>query len=79
MQKNITFHEGIGMELRVEMFNVPNHLSFFGVNGGLGAAQANGSYQTNYSTTNGNFQNSFGQVTSATDPRTLEGVVRLHF
>ncbi|WP_245536094.1 carboxypeptidase-like regulatory domain-containing protein [Terriglobus roseus] len=77
VQKNITFHEGIGMELRVEMFNVPNHLSFFNVNGTLGAQQPNGSYQQNF---NGNtFQNSFGQVTGTTDPRTLEGVVRFHF
>lgn len=78
LQKNITIHEGIGMEFRAEMFNAPNHLSPFGIGGGLGSAQSDGSYQPNYSAT-GAFQNSFGQVTSATDPRTMEFVLRLHF
>ena len=77
-QKNIAIHEEIGLEFRAEMFNAPNHLSFFAVGGTLGAAQSNGTYQPNYSST-GTFQNSFGQITSATDPRTMEFVLRVHF
>jgi hypothetical protein len=60
------------------MFNVPNHLSFFAVSGALGAPQPDGTYQPNFSST-GKFQNSFGQVTSSTDPRTMEFVLRVHF
>jgi hypothetical protein len=78
LQKNISIHEQIGLEFRAEMFNVPNHMSFFAVSGGLGAPQSDGSYQPNYKPT-GEFQNSFGQVTSATDPRTMEFVLRVHF
>ncbi|ADV82389.1 carboxypeptidase-like regulatory domain-containing protein [Terriglobus saanensis] len=78
LQKNISIHEEIGVEFRAEMFNVPNHMSFFAIGGTLGAPQADGSYQPNFSST-GSFQNSFGQVTSATDPRTMEFVLRVHF
>ena len=82
LQKNIAIHEQIGLEFRAEMFNVPNHLSAFviGATTGatLGAPQADGSYQSNFSST-GTFQNSFGQVTSTTDPRTMEFVLRIHF
>ncbi|HEY4355558.1 MAG TPA: carboxypeptidase regulatory-like domain-containing protein, partial [Acidobacteriaceae bacterium] len=78
MQKNISIHEGFGMEFRAEMFNAPNHLSPFAISGTLGAQQADGSYQPNFSSTGG-FQNAFGQVTSATDPRTMEFVLRLKF
>jgi hypothetical protein len=82
LQKNIAIHEQIGMEFRAEMFNAPNHLSPFviGATSGaaLGAQQADGSYQANFSSTGG-FQNAFGQVTSTTDPRTMEFVLRLHF
>jgi hypothetical protein len=78
LQKNIPIHESIGMEFRAEMFNVPNHLSFFGISSSLGAPQTDGTYQSNFSST-GAFQNSFGQVTSATDPRTMEFVLRVHF
>jgi hypothetical protein len=79
VQKNISIYERVGLEFRAEMFNVPNHLSGFVVGNILGAAQANGSYQTNFSATNGAFQNSFGQVTSTTDPRTVEFVLRATF
>ena len=71
LQKNISFHEGIGMEFRAEMFNAPNHLSPFGINGTLGSPDA---------LSPGNYvPSTFGQVTSATDPRTMEFVLRLHF
>jgi hypothetical protein len=82
LQKNIAIHEQIGLEFRAEMFNVPNHMSFFSIGSSnvatLGTPQADGSYQPNYSASGG-FQNSFGQVTSATDPRTMEFALRLHF
>lgn len=60
VQKNIPIHESIGAEFRAEMFNVPNHLSYFAVANTLGSSN-------------------FGQVTSATDPRTMEFVLRVHF
>jgi len=78
LQKNVSIHEQIGLEFRAEMFNVPNHMSFFAVSGGLGAAQSNGTYAANYNP-DGKFNNAFGQVTSATDPRTMEFVLRVHF
>ncbi len=78
LQKNVSFREALVMEFRAEMFNVPNHLSPFTINGTLGSAQTNGTYQTNFSST-GAFQNSFGQVTATTDPRTMEFVLRLRF
>ena len=78
LQKNIPIHDSIGVEFRAEMFNVPNHFSYFTVANALGAPQANGSYQSNFGTT-GNFQNNFGQVTAATDQRTMEFVLRIHF
>ncbi|HTF67599.1 MAG TPA: hypothetical protein VK638_33465, partial [Edaphobacter sp.] len=82
LQKNIAIHEQIGLEFRAEMFNAPNHLSPFQISAStspaLGAQQADGSYQPNFSST-GKFQNAFGQVTSTTDPRTMEFVLRVHF
>jgi hypothetical protein len=78
LTKNFTIHEGIGGEFRAEMFNVPNHLSPFVINATLGTVQSNGTYQSNYAP-NGNFQNAFGQVSSTTDPRTMEFALRLHF
>jgi hypothetical protein len=60
LQKNIPIHESIAAEFRAEMFNVPNHISFFGISNQLGSSN-------------------FGQVTSATDPRTMEFVLRLKF
>ena len=63
------------------MFNVPNHLSPFAINGyaRLALSGFHGTYQPNFSPTTGAFQNSFGQVTSTTDPRTMEFVLRLKF
>lgn len=79
LQKNIAIHEGFGAEFRAEMFNAPNHLSPFGVGGTLGSPQADGSYQPNYKPADGSFQNAFGQITSTTDPRTMEFVLRFKF
>ncbi|SDE94404.1 carboxypeptidase regulatory-like domain-containing protein [Terriglobus roseus] len=78
LQKNIPIHESIGAEFRAEMFNAPNHLSPFGVGATLGSVQPNGTYQPNYSAT-GTYQNSFGQITSTADPRTMEFVLRINF
>lgn len=78
LQKNFHVSEKVGVEFRAEMFNVPNHLSPFAVSGTLGSPQSDGSYQPNASAT-GVFQNSFGQVTSTTDPRTMEFVLRVNF
>jgi hypothetical protein len=82
VQKNFAIHEQIGLEFRAEMFNVPNHLSPFVIgsttSATLGSQQADGSYQPNY-TSAGGFNNAFGQVTSTTDPRTMEFVLRVHF
>lgn len=69
LQKNIPIHESIGAEFRAEMFDVPNHMSYFTVANQLGAPRPDGTYQ------GGNF----GQVTGATDPRTMEFVLRVHF
>lgn len=69
IQKTFPFRESIGMDFRAEMFNVPNHLSGFTVANQLGAPGPNGTYQAN----------NFGQITGATDPRTMEFVLRLHF
>ncbi len=79
LQKNFPIGEEIGLEFRAEMFNVPNHLSPFTVGGGLGTVQSDGTYQSNFSTSTGAFQNSFGQITGTTDPRTMEFALRLHF
>jgi hypothetical protein len=78
LQKNIPIHEQIAVQFRAEMFNAPNHLSPFVVGGTLGSPVAGGTYQPNYSSTGG-FQNAFGQVSSTTDPRTMEFVLRLQF
>ena len=38
LTKNFPIHERVNVEFRAEMFNVPNHLSFFGVAATLGAS-----------------------------------------
>ena len=78
LQKNIPIHESISAEFRAEMFNAPNHLSPFTIGNTLGTVQTNGTYQPNFSPT-GTYQNSFGQVTAAADPRTMEFVLRVNF
>ena len=82
LQKNFTIHEGIKAEFRAEMFNVPNHLSLFTINGGLSPIQSNGTFQANYTSATLAPQNTFGEVTSTTnaaDPRTMEFALRINF
>jgi hypothetical protein len=69
LQKNIPIHDSIAMEFRAEMFNVPNHLSAFTVAGTLGSPTSGAYTQSN----------NFGQVAAATDPRTMEFVLRIRF
>jgi hypothetical protein len=77
LQKNVAIRDQIGVEFRAEMFNVPNHLSPFGVGGQLGSVAGTG-YAAN-NNPSGTFNNAFGQITSTTDPRTMEFVLRVHF
>ena len=60
LQKTFPIYESIGLDFRAEMFNAPNHISYFTVANTLGASN-------------------FGQVTAATDPRTMEFALRVHF
>jgi hypothetical protein len=60
LQKNFTVRERIRTQFRVEFYDAPNHLSWWGVGNTLGNAN-------------------FGQITSATDPRTLQFGLRLEF
>ena len=60
LQKNYPIHEAVNLEFRAEMFNVPNHLSFFNLSTTLGSSN-------------------FGQVTSTTDPRTMEFALKINF
>ncbi len=73
LQKNIPIHESVNLQFRAELFDVPNHISYFGVNGTLPSnpSTAGSPYTQSGST--------FGQVTSATDPRTAEFVLRLNY
>ena len=80
LQKNYTIRERLKVEFRAEMFNVANHLSFFTVNGVLGAIQPGGTtFQANYGSNPLSPQNTFGQVTGTADPRTMEFALRLNF
>ena len=60
LMKNFRFSERVGMQFRAEVYNAPNHLSWFGVGTTMGATN-------------------FGQITSATDPRTMQFGIRLSF
>jgi len=60
MQKYLALTERTKLEFRAEMFNAPNHFSYWGVATTMGASN-------------------FGQVTSATDPRTFQFAVKLLF
>jgi len=60
LQKTYPFTEKAGLDFRAELFNAPNHLSYFSVNNTLGSSN-------------------FGQVSGATDPRTAEFALKLHF
>jgi hypothetical protein len=84
LQKNFNITEHVKGEFRAEMFDVPNHMSMFSINGTLGSPVGTG-YQQNYNYSSNSYiagTNQFGQVTSstnATDPRTMEFVLRLNF
>jgi outer membrane receptor protein involved in Fe transport len=60
VQKHFQLHENIKLQFRGEMYDMPNHLSWWGVGTTFGASN-------------------FGQITSATDPRTIQLGLRLSF
>lgn len=60
LMKNFAFRERLTFQFRAEFYNIPNHLSWWGVG-----------------TTFGN--SNFGQITSATDPRTMQFGLRMGF
>ena len=64
LQKAFPVHEPISLAFRAGFYDFPNHLSCFGVNSG------------SFSDTP---PSSFGQISSATDPRTLQFALRLTF
>jgi hypothetical protein len=64
VQKSFPIGEYVKADFRVEVYDFPNHLSFFNVNTG------------SFSSTP---PSSFGQVSSATDPRTLQLALRINF
>ena len=70
LQKRFSITERVGLDFRAELYNVPNHLSYYlTTNSGYPAINTN--------TTVGSA--SFGQYSSATDPRTLQLALRLSF
>jgi len=60
LQKHFAVKERVRIQFRAELYDAPNHLSWWGVGTTLGSAN-------------------FGQITSATDPRTLQFGLRLGF
>ena len=60
LQKYFPIREGMRMEFRLEIYNLANHASYFGVSTTVATA-------------------TFGQVTSTTDPRTLQLGLKLLF
>jgi len=64
VQKGFPIGEHVKADFRAEVYDFPNHLSYFGVNTG------------SYSATP---PSSFGQVSSTTDPRTVQFALRLSF
>ncbi|HEX3879041.1 MAG TPA: carboxypeptidase regulatory-like domain-containing protein [Bryobacteraceae bacterium] len=64
LQKAFPIHEQVSLAFRAEFYDFPNHLSYFGVNTGSFSATP---------------PSSFGQITSATDPRTMQFALRLTF
>jgi hypothetical protein len=64
LQKSFPIGERINASFRAEFYDFPNHLSYFNVNTGSFSATP---------------PSSFGQVSSATDPRTLSFVMRVSF
>jgi outer membrane receptor protein involved in Fe transport len=64
LQKGFPIGEHVSANFRAEFYDFPNHLSYFTVNTGSFTATPAAS---------------FGQVTAATDPRTLQFALRLSF
>lgn len=64
LQKNFRITEQVRVDFRAEFYNFPNHLSYFGVTTANFSAAAPAN---------------FGQISSATDPRTLQFALRLSF
>jgi hypothetical protein len=64
VQKSFPIGEKVKADFRAEFYDFPNHLSFFGVNTGSFAASPPAN---------------FGQINSATDPRTLQFALRVSF
>ncbi len=64
VQKGFPVGEHVNASFRAEVYDFPNHLSFFGVNTGSFSATP---------------PSSFGQVSSTTDPRTVQFALRLSF
>lgn len=64
LQKSFPIGEKISASFRGEIYDFPNHLSYFGVNTGSFSATP---------------PSSFGQVSSTTDPRTVQFALRLSF
>ena len=62
--KSFPVRERFQWYVRIEVFNFPNHLSYFGVNGG---------------SVNTTAPPNFGQISSATDPRILQFSLRISF
>jgi hypothetical protein len=60
LQKFFNLGERVKLQFRLEMYDAPNHLSWWGVATTVGASN-------------------FGQITSGTDPRTLQFGLRLTF
>jgi hypothetical protein len=60
VQKFFKLRENVKLQFRAEMYDMPNHLSWWAVGTTFGASN-------------------FGQITSATDPRTLQLGLRLGF
>lgn len=64
LQKSFPIGEKLKADFRAEFYDFPNHLSYFGVNTGSFAATVPAS---------------FGQVSSTTDPRTVQFALRISF
>jgi hypothetical protein len=64
VQKTFPIGEKVKADFRAEFYDFPNHLSFFSINTGSFSATP---------------PSNFGQVSAATDPRTLQFALRLSF
>jgi hypothetical protein len=70
LQKKFSITERVALDFRAELYNVPNHLSYYlTTNSGYPAINTNTTVGTS----------SFGQYSTATDPRTLQLALRASF